>query len=209
MSKPKIKPNIKISTRKIPVYEVGGMSTLKTKSYYDFFRTHKQPSRLPIINKIRATMIEKEDEIDNVYYQLEDKGINKKRILDTLSGKRPEKVVYNTLCEILGIPLGTSLSDYVANYDFELKPICHKIGRKSTQTKLEFLHEFRKSWSIETVNSYLGEYDDNELCYTTDEEISQMEAKDMKEMCDKFRDICIEYPEMAKTFCDSFRYEND
>lgn len=209
MSKPKTKPQIKIVTQKIPVYISNGNSTLKTKLYYDFFYTHEMPSRLPIINKIRAVMLEKEDKIDNIYRQLDDLQISKKRVLDTLSGKKPEKVVYNSLCGILGIPLETSERDYVANYDFEQKPICHKIGRKSTQTKLEFLDEYRKSWSDETINSYLGEYDDNELCYTTDEEISQMEEKRAKEIRRKLRDINIEYPEVLKAFCDSFVYEDD
>ena len=122
---------LKKQTIKIQSIQFKGIHPLETAMYYDFCELHRTslPSRLPIVNKIRALMIERGDET-NVYKDLELKGLNEKRIRDSLSSSYCEPVVITELCKYFGISEKTNFHDFIANYDFEQKKdISHKKGR--------------------------------------------------------------------------------
>lgn len=198
---------LKKQTIKIQSIQFKGIHPLETAMYYDFCELHRTslPSRLPIVNKIRALMIERGDET-NVYKDLELKGLNEKRIRDSLSSSYCEPVVITELCKYFGISEKTNFHDFIANYDFEQKKdISHKKGRHSDKDKENFLREYKSSWSIETVQAYIDElanYQD-QFCYG-DDELCKIEDDRKRMTFQKLYRIYEQYPAMVVAFSDMF-----
>lgn len=198
---------LKKQTIKIQSIQFKGIHPLETAMYYDFCELHRTslPSRLPIVNKIRALMIERGDET-NVYKDLELKGLNEKRIRDSLSSSYCEPVVITELCKYFGISEKTNFHDFIANYDFEQKKdISHKKGRHSDKDKENFLREYKSSWSIETVQAYIDElanYQD-QFCYG-DDELCKIEDNRKRMTFQKLYRIYEQYPAMVVAFSDMF-----
>lgn len=198
---------LKKQTIKIQSIQFKGIHPLETAMYYDFCELHRTslPSRLPIVNKIRALMIERGDET-NVYKDLELKGLNEKRIRDSLSSSYCEPVVITKLCKYFGISEKTNFHDFIANYDFEQKKdISHKKGRHSDKDKENFLREYKSSWSIETVQAYIDElanYQD-QFCYG-DDELCKIEDNRKRMTFQKLYRIYEQYPAMVVAFSDMF-----
>ena len=147
-------------TIKIQSMQFKGIHQLETAMYYDFCELHRTslPSRLPIVNKIRALMIEKNVGIHEYEYLKNVHLLDEKRIRDSLSSSYCEPVVITELCKYFGISEETDFHDFIANYDFEQKKdISHKKGRQSSQDKVDFLREYKRSWSMETVQAYINE----------------------------------------------------
>ena len=205
----KTKKNYKLYKKPIKIQSIdfGGIYPLETAMYYEFGELHRSslPFRKPIVNKLRATIIERnvgKTEYDELYYAHE---LDEKRIRDSLSSKYCEPKVIEKLCEYFGISQNTNFYDFIANYDFEKKEIGHKKGMRTTEDRNNFLIEYRKSWSEETVQAYIDElmndedqfyYDDNVLCKIEDEK-KQMYFK-------KLYRIYEEYPGLIMRFCDMF-----
>lgn len=198
---------LKKQTIKIQSILFKGIHPLDTAMYYDFCELHRTslPSRLPIVNKMRALMIESGDET-TVYKDLELKGLNEKRIRDSLSSSYCEPVVITELCKYFEISEKTNFHDFIANYDFELKKdISHKKGRHSDKDKANFLREYKNSWSIETVQAYIDElanYQD-QFCYG-DDELCKIEDDKRRMTFQKLYRIYEQYPAMVVAFSDMF-----
>lgn len=194
-------------TTKIVSMKFEGILNIEGAIFYDFCELHRDslPVRRPIVNKIRAAMIEMNfgtKEYDTLYCLYE---LDEKRIRDSLSSKKYEPKVIENLCEFFGISPKEDLHDFISNYDFEKKDIGHKRGKRTIEDRNNFLLEYKKSWSEETVQAYMDEvaeyedqfvYDDDELCKIEDD-LKRMTFK-------KLYSIYEEHSAMIISFCDMF-----
>lgn len=177
--------------------------TIKSYLIWQFFCYHKEPNRAPIVNKIRKAIYEQGidyTQMSKLY------NLTERRISDTLSYKF-ENIVLDILATHYKISANTSYDDYIANYDFEQKEISHQSGRRTEHSKQEFISEFNKSWSQETISYYKSEMEDllneqDEFAY--EEQIGHMEDKKKKQAFSKLLRIYDEYPDIVQNFCDSF-----
>lgn len=182
--------------------------TLRNAALFNFFQVKKEPKRPPIANIIRKTMYEHnwdETDFDNMETNY---CITRKRIIDTLSVKF-EPIVIDYLCEYLNIskPPKNSIRDILANYDFEEKGICNQAGCKTAEAKAQFIKEFNDSWSDETYERLINEINNMKpipLICSDDDIEEKIENQEKKELFHKLLRIYEQYPELLKSFCDSF-----
>ena len=182
--------------------------TLRNAALFNFFQVKKEPKRPPIANIIRKTMYEHnwdETDFDNMETNY---CITRKRIIDTLSVKF-EPIVIDYLCEYLNIskPPKNSIRDVLANYDFDKKPISKQKGCKSAEEKKQFIKEFYNSWSDETYERLINEINNMKpipLICSDDDIEEKIKNQEKKELFHKLLRIYEQYPELLKSFCDSF-----
>lgn len=182
--------------------------TLRNAALFNFFQDKEEPKRPPIANIIRKTMYEHNwDETD--FEKMETNYcITRKRIIDTLSVKF-EPIVIDYLCEYLNIskPPKNSIRDVLANYDFEEKDICTQAGCKTAEAKAQFIKEFNDSWSDETYERLINEINNMKpipLICSDDDIEEKIKNQEKKELFHKLLRIYEQYPELLKSFCNSF-----
>lgn len=184
--------------------------TLRNAALFNFFQDKEEPKRPPIANIIRKTMYEHNWGETDYEYMETHYSITRKRINDALSVKF-EPIVIDYLCEYLKIskPPKNSIRDVLANYDFEKKreKLINKSGCKSAEAKAQFIKEFNDSWSDETYERLINEINNMKpipLICSDDDIEEKIKNQEKKELFHKLLRIYEQYPELLKSFCDSF-----
>lgn len=199
----KIRPIIKKTEGSQIIFS--NQSMLRSYQIWQFFQYHKEPKRPPIVNKIRKEIYQNGIDYDFIRdkYRLEEE-----RILASLSYKY-EPCVTNALVDYFNLSPVTSYDDYISNYDFEQKDICHKSGGITPQKREAFVIEFEKSWSKETTDKYKKQmeeliWEQEKYDYAYEEQIDKMLDAEKKEVFVKLLRIYDEYPDIVRSFCNSF-----
>lgn len=204
MGRLKNTPKQVVENVKIPITKYSNYRNLEGELYYSFVEQYGMTEYNPLVNKIRFKLIENSMTYEDISEKI---NVTEERVRQTLSGKRPEKIIIDELCRVLEIDNSIEWTDFIADYDFRQKEVSHKKGHKNITYKNEFIEEFKKSYDSKTIDSYMDSLTDEEYNWGEPEEtLSRFKDRKKQEIFKKLLHIYQTFPYMVEEFCDSFIY---